>query len=151
MFPAGLHVVKRTRVPSDSERQKAKVMSETVSDFLVRRLKEWGVQRLYGYPGDGINGILGALNRAAAVAMRDGPAAGLALVDSLMSGGELDEYPLAHSARGELCRRLGRLDQAAQAYTKALMLTRQEPQRRFLERRLQQISSSYADSRPAQT
>jgi RNA polymerase sigma-70 factor, ECF subfamily len=94
---------------------------------------------------------VGALNRAAAIAMRDGPAAGLVLVDSLMDGGELDEYPLAHSARGELCRRLGRMEDAAQAYTTALRLTRQEPQRRFLERRLQQVSPFCADIHPSQT
>ena len=76
------------------------------------------------------------LNRAAAVAMRDGPAAGLALIDAILSRGDLADYPLAHSARAELCRRLGKTGDARVSYERALGLTRQEPQRRFLERRL---------------
>jgi RNA polymerase sigma-70 factor (ECF subfamily) len=79
------------------------------------------------------------LNRAAAVAMRDGPAAGLALIDAILSRGELTDYPLAHSARAELCRRLGKPGDAPAAYERALGLTRQEPQRRFLERRLAEL------------
>ena len=77
-----------------------------------------------------------ALNRAVAVAMRDGPEAGLALIDALLEGGELRDYHLAHAARAELCRRLGRTAEARLAYERALALTRQEPERRFLERRL---------------
>ena len=76
------------------------------------------------------------LNRAAAVARRDGPAAGLALIDAILARGELADYALAHSARAELARRLGRTADARAAYERALALTRQEPQRRFLERRL---------------
>jgi RNA polymerase sigma-70 factor, ECF subfamily len=76
------------------------------------------------------------LNRAAAVAMRDGAAAGLALIDAILARGDLADYPLAHSARADLARRLGRVDQARLSYARALELTRQEPQRRFLERRL---------------
>ena len=76
------------------------------------------------------------LNRAAAVAMRDGPEAGLILIDDLLARGELADYALAHSARAELCRRLGRTAEAAKAYQRALGLTSQEPQRRFLQRRL---------------
>lgn len=76
------------------------------------------------------------LNRAAAVAMRDGAAAGLALVDALLERGELRDYSFAHSARAELCRRLGRLDEARASYTRALELARQGPERRFLEKRL---------------
>jgi RNA polymerase sigma-70 factor (ECF subfamily) len=76
------------------------------------------------------------LNRAVAVAMRDGPEAGLALIDGLLGRGELTEYRLAHAARAELCRRLGRRDDARAAYKRALALTRQEPERRFLERQL---------------
>jgi RNA polymerase sigma-70 factor (ECF subfamily) len=76
------------------------------------------------------------LNRAVAVAMRDGPEAGLALIDALLSRGDLIDYHLAHSARADLCRRLGRNEQAKAAYQHALSLTRQEPERRFLERRL---------------
>ena len=76
------------------------------------------------------------LNRAVAVAMRDGPAAGLTLVDGLLARGELEHYHLAHSARAELCRRLGRDADARAAYERALELALQEPERRFLERRL---------------
>ena len=79
------------------------------------------------------------LNRAAAVAMRDGPAAGLALIDAILARGELADYPLAHSARAELCRRLGKTGDARASYERALGLTRQEPQRRFLERRLAEL------------
>ena len=79
------------------------------------------------------------LNRAAAVAMRDGPAAGLALVDAILAGGDLAQYYLAHSARADLCRRLGQTDEARAAYRRALELTRQEPERRFLERRLREL------------
>ena len=76
------------------------------------------------------------LNRAVAVAMRDGPEAGLALIDGILGRGELAEYYLAHSARADLCRRLGRTADAIASYERALGLTRQEPERRFLERRL---------------
>jgi RNA polymerase sigma-70 factor, ECF subfamily len=79
------------------------------------------------------------LNRAAAVAMRDGPAAGLALVDAILARGELADYALAHSARADLCRRLGRPGEARVSYERALTLTRQAPQRRFLERRLAEL------------
>ena len=79
------------------------------------------------------------LNRAAAVAMRDGPAAGLALIDAILDRGALADYHLAHSARAELCRRLGRAADARASYTRALDLARQEPQRRFLERRLREL------------
>jgi RNA polymerase sigma-70 factor (ECF subfamily) len=75
-----------------------------------------------------------ALNRAVAVAMRDGPVAGLALVDALLP--ELEGYHLAHAARADLCRRLGRKAQAIASYEKALSMSRQEPERRFLERRI---------------
>jgi RNA polymerase sigma-70 factor, ECF subfamily len=77
-----------------------------------------------------------ALNRAVAVAMRDGPAAGLALIDALLAGGDLADYHLAHAARAELCRRLGRMAEARAAYERALSLARQEPERRFLARQL---------------
>jgi RNA polymerase sigma-70 factor (ECF subfamily) len=79
------------------------------------------------------------LNRAVAVAMRDGPAAGLALIDAILGRGALADYHLAHSARAELCRRLGRAADARASYTRALDLARQEPQRRFLERRLREL------------
>jgi RNA polymerase sigma-70 factor (ECF subfamily) len=79
------------------------------------------------------------LNRAVAVAMRDGPEAGLALIDAILARGELADYHLAHSARADLCRRLGRTAEARTSYEQALGLTRQEPERRFLERRLREI------------
>jgi RNA polymerase sigma-70 factor, ECF subfamily len=79
------------------------------------------------------------LNRAAAVAMRDGPMAGLALIDAILGRGDLADYPLAHSARADLCRRLGKTGDARVSYERALALTRQEPQRRFLERRLAEL------------
>lgn len=81
------------------------------------------------------------LNRAVAVAMRDGPAAGLALVDAILARGDLTDYHLAHSARAELCRRLGRMEDARAAYERALALTQQEPERRFLERRLRNLEN----------
>jgi RNA polymerase sigma-70 factor (ECF subfamily) len=76
------------------------------------------------------------LNRAAAVGMRDGPEAGITLIDALLARGELADYALAHSARAELCRRLARTNEAIESYERALRLTRQEPQRRFIEDRL---------------
>ncbi|MBA3554044.1 MAG: RNA polymerase sigma factor [Gemmatimonadales bacterium] len=82
------------------------------------------------------------LNRAAAVAMRDGAEAGLALVDAILKRGELEEYYLAHSARADLCRRLGRADEARASYERALELTRQEPERRYLERRMRELRQS---------
>jgi RNA polymerase sigma-70 factor (ECF subfamily) len=79
------------------------------------------------------------LNRAVAVAMRDGPAAGLALIDGILESGDLAEYHLAHSARAELLRRLGRTQEAGDSYQRAIALARQEPERRFLERRLSDL------------
>ncbi len=80
------------------------------------------------------------LNRAVAVAMRDGPAAGLALIEAILARGELSDYRLAHAARADLCRRLNRTDEARSSYLRALELTRQEPERRFLERRLAELA-----------
>ena len=80
------------------------------------------------------------LNRAAAVAMRDGPLAGLTLIDGILARGDLSDYLHAHSARADLCRRLGRVGEARASYTRALGLTRQEPERRFLERRLRELT-----------
>ena len=79
------------------------------------------------------------LNRAVAVAMRDGPAAGLALIDGILARGDLEDYHLAHAARADLCRRLGRAAEARASYERALALTRQQPERRFLERRLAEL------------
>ncbi len=97
------------------------------------------------------------LNRAVAVAMRDGPMAGLALVDAVLARDELNDYHLAHAARAEFCRHLGRVDEARTAYRRALALTRQTPERRFLEQRLAQlhpvqrevVSNSVAAERPS--
>src|SRR5262245_439710 len=80
------------------------------------------------------------LNRAVAVAMRDGPAAGLVLIDAILARGELADYHLAHAARADLCRRLGQTDDARQAYELALQHVRQEPERRFLQRRLDNLA-----------
>jgi RNA polymerase sigma-70 factor (ECF subfamily) len=79
------------------------------------------------------------LNRAVAIAMRDGPAAGLALIDTILARGDLESYHLAHSARAELYRRLGRTSEARKSYERALALTHQGPERRFLEGRLRQL------------
>jgi RNA polymerase sigma-70 factor (ECF subfamily) len=81
------------------------------------------------------------LNRAAAIAMRDGPEAGLALIDKILALGELVDYYPAHAARAELCRRLGRDNDAVAAYKRTLELVTQEPERRFLERRLTELGS----------
>ncbi len=80
------------------------------------------------------------LNRAVAVAMRDGPSAGLALVDGILARGDLRDYRLAHAARAEFCRRLGRVDEARASFERALQLTKQGPERRFLERRIAELS-----------
>lgn len=81
-----------------------------------------------------------ALNRAVAVAMLNGPEAGLALIDALLDRGLLTDYHLAHAARADLCRRLGRFGEARAAYERALALTRLEPERRFLLRRLEELT-----------
>ena len=79
------------------------------------------------------------LNRAAAIAMRDGPEAGLALIDAILVRGDLVDYHLAHAARGDLCRRMGRVAEAIGAYNRALELATQEPERRFITRRLNEL------------
>jgi len=79
------------------------------------------------------------LNRAVAVAMRDGPDAGLALIEAILARGDLADYHLAHAARADLCRQLGRTAEARASYEMALTLVRQEPERRFLERRLTEL------------
>ena len=79
------------------------------------------------------------LNRAAAIAMRDGPEAGLALIDAILVRGDLVDYHLAHAARGDLCRRIGRTSEAITSYKRALELATQEPERRFIERRLEEL------------
>jgi RNA polymerase sigma-70 factor, ECF subfamily len=84
------------------------------------------------------------LNRAVAVAMRDGPAAGLELIDAILADGHLADYYLAHSARAELCRRLGRTAEARASWERALSLTVQEPERRFMTRRLNELQGQPA-------
>jgi RNA polymerase sigma-70 factor, ECF subfamily len=79
------------------------------------------------------------LNRAVAVAMRDGPEAGLVLIDAILERGELMDYHLSHAARAELCRRSGKMSEAKNSYERALSLARQEPEQRFLTRRLSEI------------
>jgi RNA polymerase sigma-70 factor (ECF subfamily) len=79
------------------------------------------------------------LNRAVAIAMRDGPEAGLADIDAVLEHGELADYYLAHSARADMCRRLGRTAEARSSYEKALALTQQEPERQFLQERIRQL------------
>ncbi|PQO44476.1 RNA polymerase sigma factor [Blastopirellula marina] len=79
------------------------------------------------------------LNRAVAIAMRDGPEAGLALIEPILNSGPLSQYHLAHAAKADLCRRMGRTREAGEAYRQALTLARQEPERRFLERRLREL------------
>jgi len=88
-----------------------------------------------------------ALNRAAALAMRDGPEIGLALVDAILARGELADYHLAHSARADLCRRLGRPQEAIAAYERSLALTTQAPERRFIERRLAELRADLGNPR----
>jgi RNA polymerase sigma-70 factor (ECF subfamily) len=87
------------------------------------------------------------LNRAAAVAMRDGPEIGLALIDAILARGQLADYHLAHSARADLCRRLGRTQEAIAGYQRALALTTQAPERRFIERRLTELGADLGNSR----
>ena len=79
------------------------------------------------------------LNRAVAVAMRDGAATGLKLIDAILARGDLENYHLAHAARADLCRRLGQTAAARVSYQRALGLTQQAPERRFLERRLEEL------------
>lgn len=82
------------------------------------------------------------LNRAVAIAMREGPEAGLALIDDLLARGLLHDYHLLHSARADFCRRLGRLDEARAAYRRALQLAQLEPERRFLQQRLDELNGA---------
>jgi RNA polymerase sigma-70 factor (ECF subfamily) len=79
------------------------------------------------------------LNRAVAIAMRDGPMAGLTLIDAILARGLLEDYYLAHSARADLCRRLGKIAEAHAFYEKALSLAGPEPARRFLAKRLNEL------------
>ena len=82
------------------------------------------------------------LNRAAAMAMRDGPATGLALIDAILVRGDLSDYLPVHVARADLCRRLGRVDEAIVSYERALELAKQEPEKRFISRRLRELRAT---------
>lgn len=85
------------------------------------------------------------LNRAVAVAMRDGPQAGVELIESILKRGDLSDYHPAHSARADLYRRLGKKEEALDAYHRALELTQQEPQKRFIQKRLEEINEVRGD------
>jgi RNA polymerase sigma-70 factor (ECF subfamily) len=101
---------------------------------------DWGqIVALYGLLAQAEPSPVVELNRAVAVAMRDGPEAGLRLIEAILAQGDLAEYHLAHSARADFCRRLGRTAEARSSYERALALTRQDPERRFLERRLAEL------------
>ncbi len=102
---------------------------------------DWGqIVELYGVLARIQPSPVIELNRAVAVAMRDGPAAGLQLIEAILARGELADYYLAHSAKADMCRRLGKSDEARASYQRALELTRQEPERRFLEGRLAELA-----------
>jgi RNA polymerase sigma-70 factor (ECF subfamily) len=102
---------------------------------------DWGrIVELYDVLTQAVPSPVVALNRAVAVAMRDGPAVGLALIDAILASGDLAGYHLAHAARADLCRRLGRSVEARESYVQALALARQQPERRFLERRLAELA-----------
>lgn len=100
------------------------------------------VVRLYTLLAEQMPSPVVELNRAVAVAMAEGPAAGLALVDGILAQGDLSRYHLAHAARADLCRRLGRTDEARASYERALSLTEQEAERRYLERRLRELETT---------
>ncbi|CAN7504566.1 RNA polymerase sigma factor [Aquipseudomonas alcaligenes] len=102
---------------------------------------DWAqIVALYGVLQRGIGSPVIELNRAVAVAMHQGPEAGLALIEAILERGELRDYQLAHSARADLYRRLGRRAEARAAYQVALGLTRQDTERRFIERRLAELA-----------
>jgi tetratricopeptide (TPR) repeat protein len=98
----------------------------------ARDRKEWCLVRIQPSP-------VVQLNRAMAIAMRDGPEAGLTHIDAVLEHGELANYYLAHSARADMYRRLGRTAEARSSYEKALALTQQEPERQFLQERIRQL------------
>ena len=104
---------------------------------------DWAqIVRLYDVLSSAAPSPVVELNRAVAVAMRDGPLAGLALIDALLARGDLQDYTLAHAARADLYRRLGNAEKARASYERALELARQEPERRFLQRRLTELQPS---------
>jgi RNA polymerase sigma-70 factor (ECF subfamily) len=108
---------------------------------------DWAqIVELYGVLAGAVPSPVIELNRAVAVAMRDGPSAGLELIDGILARGDLGDYHLAHAARADLCRRLGRTSEARASYEKALALARQEPERRFLQGRLEKLADGRLNS-----
>jgi RNA polymerase sigma-70 factor (ECF subfamily) len=104
---------------------------------------DWGqIVQLYGLLAQVEPSPVIDLNRAVAVAMRDGPSAGLSIIDEILARGDLADYHLVHAARADLCRRLGKTNEARVSYERALALTKQEPERRFLERRLSELAET---------
>jgi RNA polymerase sigma-70 factor (ECF subfamily) len=102
---------------------------------------DWAqIVNLYGMLLEIIPSPVVEINRAVAVAMQDGPAAGLLLIDTILERGDLADYHLAHAARADLCRRLGKTAEARASYQRAITLTQQEPERRFLEKQLANLS-----------
>lgn len=101
---------------------------------------DWGqIVALYNLLAQVVPSPIVRLNRAVAVAMQEGAGKGLQLIDGILEQGELSDYHLAHAARADLCRRLGKLADAKESYHRALALVRQEPERRFLEKRLREL------------
>ena len=110
------------------------------ADAPTAKATDWAqIVSLYDVLAQAAHSPIVELNRAVAVAMRDGPAVGLALIDAILARGDLNDYYLAHAARADLCRRLGKSAAARTSYKRALELTRQEPERRFLVRRLDEL------------
>jgi RNA polymerase sigma-70 factor (ECF subfamily) len=100
----------------------------------------WRIVGFYDMLAELVPSPVVALNRAVAVAMRDGPKAGVTLIDAIFAEGALADYHLAHAARADLCRRMGSTAEARSSYERALALARQEPERQFLKRRLAELS-----------
>ncbi len=110
------------------------------SSALAATATDWGqIVALYDVLMQAEPSPIVRLNRAVAVAMRNGAAAGLALIDQILAQGDLADYHLAHAARADLCRRLGRTDEARASYQRSLALAKQDPERRFLEKRLREL------------
>jgi RNA polymerase sigma-70 factor (ECF subfamily) len=116
-------------------------ISAVHADAATPQETDWGqIVALYDVLLSGGSSPIVELNRAVAVAMRDGPAVGLALIDEILRRGDLEKYHLAHAAKADMCRRLGRTREAAAAYQQALALAQQEPERRYLQRRLAELA-----------
>lgn len=137
----GLQLVQRALTSGEVQTYAIQAAIAAVhAEAATPELTDWGqITGLYDLLAQLEPSPIVELNRAVAVAMRDGPSAGLALVDSILSRGDLADYHLAHSARADLCRRLGRTADARTSYERALALTKQAVERRFLERRLAEL------------